>query len=101
MQLRTFTHVADFLEHVQCWLERYEIMNSLPLRICLDLKRFFERIVLAPYLAVVEEDDTPIITAIIAPWASLLLSYSLDPREEVLELIAHDLYEQGWQVSGV
>jgi len=101
MILTTYRDAADFLQEAQTVLEKNEAANNLMLGIGLQLKQFPEKVKIAPYLATVVDGDDLALAAIMTPPHVLVVHGARPNCDEALVMIAQDLLQNRWNVSGV
>ena len=99
MQLRRFDSLQEFCDRAQDYLLQDEAEHNLLLGIVHTLRHYPERYPEPPYLAIVEADHGVLAVAIRTPPYKLVLSKAMDL--EALQLIAHDIQEQGKPIPGV
>lgn len=99
MQLRRFDSLQAFCDRAEEYLLQYEAEHNLLLGILHTLRHYPERYPEPPYLVIVEADNRVLAVAIRTPPYKLVLSKAMDLN--ALQLIAHDIQEQGKPVPGV
>lgn len=100
VNLFVFEDAGLFLSRAQRALESHEAQNNLMLGVALRLKAHPDWIKTRPYLAVVEENDQFLAAALMTPPRALQLVCPTND-EIAMWLIAQNLIESGWPVSGV
>ncbi len=103
MRLTTYANAGDFLKDVRGYMERQEVVSSLPLGLAIRLVTEPLAYGSEPYFAAVTAgDNRPVLAALMTPPHNLILySDSKTAEPEALELIAADLRAHGWPVPGV
>ena len=100
MHVNTYSDAASFLLKTRAALEKHEAANNLMLGLSLNLQRYPERIKTPPYFATVEDESGLVLAALMTPPHRLILYPAQDDYGHALELLAQNLMENGWSVSG-
>jgi hypothetical protein len=100
MLLRTYTGAAEFLGEVQAYLERQEVLNGLILGLAIRLVEEPLAYGSPPYFASVAGEEGLALAALMTPPYNLILYSDQASAPEALELVARNLIEGGWPVSG-
>lgn len=100
MKLITYENAADFLEKNQAMLEKDEVINSVVLGISARLAESPEGARNRVYLATVEDEQSLILAAFMTPPFRIILYSPRPDYDKALELIAQNLLENNWSVSG-
>jgi predicted GNAT family acetyltransferase len=101
MCLTTYHSAGAFVRANLAYLERQEVVNGLMIGLALVLKDEPLRWGSPPYLAGVSDESGPCLCALMTPPHNLTLYSDRTRYTEALGLVADDLLEHGWPVSGV
>jgi predicted GNAT family acetyltransferase len=100
MRLRSYAGAAEFLGEVQAFLERQEVLNGLMLGLAIRLVEEPLAYGSPPYLASVAGEEGLALAGLMTPPYNLILYSEQESAPEALELVARNLIEGRWSVSG-
>ncbi len=100
MLLTTFQTADDFLQVVEPTLAANEAANNLMYGMALRARHFPERFKTPPYFAAVQQQGQLLAAALLTPPYPLQVFSVADPAA-AFELLAQDLRQHHWPVSGV
>ncbi|NWJ49037.1 MAG: GNAT family N-acetyltransferase [Chloroflexi bacterium] len=101
LNLKTYSSAVEFLEMMQTILERREEENNLMLGVALRLQANHLAYKNPPYLATVADNEKVELAATMTPPFPLLLFSERENPDSALQMLALDLYQNGWQVPRV
>jgi uncharacterized protein len=100
MKLKRFNNAENFLNSIEAYLRKSEVENNIMLGVCTNLKNKKE-LDKDDYFAVVEETGEAKLAAMMTPPNNLTLYTEEKNFCEAIELVADNLIEEGWTVSGI
>lgn len=100
MKLKRYDNSEDFLSSIEAYLRKSEVENNIMLGVCTNLKNKKE-LDKDNYFAVVEESGEAILAAMMTPPNNLTLYTEEKNFSEAIEIVADNLIEEGWTVSGI
>jgi predicted GNAT family acetyltransferase len=101
MRAKCYADAAAFLEDTQAALEANEPANSLMLGLCMRLVQYPERIVDAPYLASVHDEQGLVLAAMMTPPRPIIVYGHRGDLAQAARVLAQDLVHGRWGVPGV
>jgi uncharacterized protein len=102
MDLQIYPTAEKFLKAALPALEKDEAANNLMYGLALHLRRFPERIKTAPYFGVVLDRGELLAAALMTPPHNLIvLSTGKETPVAAFDLMARNLSQEGWSISGV
>jgi predicted GNAT family acetyltransferase len=100
LRLKTYTGAADFLHAAGACLAEQEVVNALMLGLAIRLVDEPLAYGSPPYFAAVADEQGPVLAALMTPPHNLILYSARESVPEALSLVARDLIEGNWPVSG-
>ena len=98
--LKTYRDAAGFLGDTRAFLEKQEVVNGLMIGLAVRLVDEPLAYGGPPYFAAVMDAQVPTLAALMTPPHNLILYSEHEEISQTLELVADDLIEHRWPVSG-
>lgn len=101
MNVSIFSRAADFLEKVLPYLEAEETANNLIIGLAFRLIDQPDLYPLPPFLAVIEQDGTPALAALMTPPHHITLAGFQSDLDQAYDALGQALLSGGWALPGV
>lgn len=102
MIVQRYTTAREFLAQTQEYLEQQEVINSLPLGLCLRMSRGTEQPLHQPFFAALFHDNTIVAVALrTPPHHPIIVCNTNDRCQKEMELLARVLIDEQPDIAGV